>query len=387
MRISSRGQQLPHAAFKILIVTQFNSQGGFPNNLWATSPYDQQNGNVGSGILPPTNFLGQNFNFSDYSSMTGPPMGDSHSFYPSPESSSGSSHSPVMNHNPSAASLLPYPQSVYNAKPQDLQTSYRPNSSFASGNNPASGANNCTDFTKRKNWPNLLIDEYSEFLHVLSPTGHFLFSTDSISAMTGYEQHELIGHSITEFIHSDDIKTLVQGFNDAIFTGDEMVVYIRFKQQQGGRYFIFEIRGRPRYGEEHRTGPVPPFTRVTSKTMSNATINNFAVDPQALATLVNNSTPHLPSAPDGFQRNQPNANDCKCFLASARPYPGKHVAMLDDFLEYKMENERLRLALKQEYAEAEAEGGLEGLNLPVASTSTIPPTTCEFPCSQSRFVC
>ena len=318
-----------------------------------------------SGILPPTNYLGQNFNFSDYSTLLGSGAATNaytndqqhQTFFPSPESSSGSGHSPVLSHNPSAASLLPYPQSVYNAKPQDLQSGYRPN---AAGSADAASSG---DFLKRKNWPSLLIDEYSEFLHVLSPTGHFLFTTDSIAALTGYESHELVGHSITEFIHADDIKTLVQAFNDSIITGDEMIVYIRFKQQQGGRYFIFEIRGRPRYGEESRTGTVPPFTRVTSK-INNATVNTFAVDPSALAHLISNATPHLVSGPAGFQRNQPNANDCKCFLATARPYPGKHVAMQDEFLEYKIENERLRNQLKQQYDEIEAEGGGEGLNLP-----------------------
>jgi len=40
-------------------------------------------------------------------------------------------------------------------------------------------------------------------------------------------------------------------------------------------------------------------------------------------------------------------NDCKCFFAVAKPYPSRNTAMLNTFLELKMENERLRQHLSE----------------------------------------
>lgn len=68
---------------------------------------------------------------------------------------------------------------------------------------------------------------------------------------------------------------------------------------------------------------------------------------------------------------------CKCFFAMARLYPGKNNAMLDSFLELKMENEKLRERLAEIYQEIEGdniEAGISGGGGPIMdnnSTSTM----------------
>lgn len=169
-----------------------------------------------------------------------------------------------------------------------------------------SGGSTLTEFTKRRNWPQRVVEELKDFLHILTPDGRIVYISPSGKQLTGYAQDELVGRFIVDFIHPDDSGIFVREFNESIASGHPLRFFYRFRKQDG-EYTIFESHGHP-----HLTSEAAVFG------------------------------PHNTS---GF---------CRGFFMMARPYPTKNAALLDSFLDHKIENERLtrRIAeLKREEAE------------------------------------
>ena len=173
-----------------------------------------------------------------------------------------------------------------------------------------------------------MVREIPDFLHALSPNGVFLFASPSIRDLAGYTSEELLGRLITDFLHNDDIPLFAASFNECTNSGRELLLYTRFRKKDG-LYLILEITGRARYG-----------------------------DSRSDAQIISNLT--------GSTINSPSI--AKCFFGTARPYPSKNTQMLDSYLEYKMDNEKLKAKAKELYDEAEAEGDF----------TSSPNTSCEF---------
>ncbi|KAJ4292481.1 white collar 2 type of transcription factor [Kalmusia sp. IMI 367209] len=162
-----------------------------------------------------------------------------------------------------------------------------------------------TEFTKRRNWSQRVLEELRDFLHILTPDGRILYSSPSVKALTGWEPHQLIGRFMGEFIHADDSGIFVKEFNESIASGNPLRFFYRFRKADE-TWIIFEAHGHP----------------------------------------------HLSNDPSTFA--PPNTMNCRGFFMMSRPYPTKNAALLDSFLEHKIENERLtkRIAeLKREEKE------------------------------------
>jgi hypothetical protein len=114
----------------------------------------------------------------------------------------------------------------------------------------------------------------------------------SCKALTGWDPAQLMGRFINEFIHPDDIGIFVKEFNESIASGNPLRFFYRFRKSDDS-CIIFESHGHP----------------------------------------------HLSSDPSSYA--PPNALNCRGFFLMARPYPTKNAALLDSFLEHKIENERL----------------------------------------------
>ncbi|KAM3586404.1 white collar 2 type of transcription factor [Umbelopsis sp. WA50703] len=162
----------------------------------------------------------------------------------------------------------------------------------ANGRSLGSNTTSSNDFTKRKNWDQRIIEELTDFLHVLSPVGKILFASPSSVELVGYSPDELLGRSITDFLHAEDIDMFIREFNLAIHTRSEFKVYYRFRKKDD-KFITFEVIGHPYFG--------------------------------------GNGESDIP----------------KCFFGIAQPYPTKAGSMLDSFLELKIENEKLRKQLKE----------------------------------------
>lgn len=162
-----------------------------------------------------------------------------------------------------------------------------------------------TEFTKRRNWSQRVLEELRDFLHILTPDGRLLYASPSCKALTGWEPNQLIGRFIGEFIHPDDSGIFVKEFNESIASGNPLRFFYRFRKIDE-TWVIFEAHGHPH--------------------------------------LSNDASTFAP----------PNTMNCRGFFMMARPYPTKNAALLDSFLEHKIENERLmkRIAeLKREEQE------------------------------------
>lgn len=173
-----------------------------------------------------------------------------------------------------------------------------------------------TEFTKRRNWSQRIIEELKDLLHILTPDGRILYVSPSCRVITGHEPNMLVGKFIGEFVHPDDSGIFMREFNESIATGNALRFFYRFKKDDG-TYMIFECDGHP----------------------------HISPDPPALMAGI---SPDL----------QQGAGLCRGFFMMARPYPTKNAALLDSFLEHKIENERLMKRieeLKREEAEENAE--------------------------------
>ena len=65
------------------------------------------------------------------------------------------------------------------------------------------------DMRDAQQWLDLSVLEHSgDFFHVLSLKGHFLYVSPSVRSVLGYEAHELLNASITDFCHQSDVVPL-----------------------------------------------------------------------------------------------------------------------------------------------------------------------------------
>jgi len=203
------------------------------------------------------------------------------------------------------------------------------------------GGSTLTEFTKRRAWAQRTVEELKDFLHILTPDGRIVYMSPSGEPLTGYPREELVGKFIVDFIHPDDSGIFVREFNESIASGNPLRFFYRFKKKDGN-YTIFESHGHP----------------------------------------------HITSDGQKFGPNNA-ASFCRGFFMMARPYPTKNAALLDSFLEHKIENERLtrRIAdLKREEAEEADESHKarvkkqEGRSdIPSEETETVGSTTISIP--------
>ncbi|OCT50157.1 Cutinase protein palindrome-binding protein [Cladophialophora carrionii] len=167
-----------------------------------------------------------------------------------------------------------------------------------------------TEFTKRRNWSQRVVEELKDLMYILTPNGRILYVSPSARQLTGYNPQDLIGKSVSEFVHPDDSSLYIREFNESIATGNALRFFHRFRTAED-KYCIFECHGHPHLTNE--------------------------------ATLLEQSGPPVGRA--GY---------CRGFFMMARPYPTRNSELLDSFLEHKIENVRLQAriaALKREEAE------------------------------------
>lgn len=153
-----------------------------------------------------------------------------------------------------------------------------------------------TEFTKRRNWSQRILEEIRDFLHILNAEGRFIYASPSAESLTGYCNHELAGQFMASFIHPDDRAVYQREFHESIATGNQLRFFYRFKKKDGP-YIIFESHGHPHLAPE----------------------------------------PHMFGSP-----SLPSSSMCRGFFMMSRPYPTATSAFLDSFLEHKIENQRLQ---------------------------------------------
>jgi PAS domain S-box-containing protein len=163
-----------------------------------------------------------------------------------------------------------------------------------SGNPTSISIPSTFEFTKRKRWADLLIHELSEaIIFVLSNECKVLFCSRAVSELLGWRDTELIDKDLVDLVNGEDKHAFRVSFEQSLRSRMEMLSYVRFKYQSeytsSAKEVLFEVKGYPHY-----------------------------IDDEQYA---------------------------RCFFAVAKPYPSRNTAMLNTFLELKIENERLQQRL------------------------------------------
>lgn len=182
-----------------------------------------------------------------------------------------------------------------------------PPASFAQMNLASNGANTLTEFTKRRNWPAKVVEELSDLLQILDANGRIKHVSPSITSLAGYTAEEVQDVFLKDLIHPDDRGVFVAELNESIASGNALRMFYRLKKKDG-TYAIFETVGH-----------------------AHIAAARFAPNP-------NNQSPF-----------------CQAVFMMARPYPTKNAALLDSFLEHKIENERLKRRIAELRREEEAD--------------------------------
>ena len=100
-----------------------------------------------------------------------------------------------------------YSISTMGGTPVQLQTQSLYQNDYG---NSVGGGTSLTEFTKRRNWSQRLLEELQDFLHILTPEMKIVYASPSGKSLTGYDTEELLGRPITDYMHHDDSGLYVQ---------------------------------------------------------------------------------------------------------------------------------------------------------------------------------
>ncbi|KAI9497896.1 white collar one B [Zychaea mexicana] len=93
-------------------------------------------------------------------------------------------------------------------------------------------------------WEELLLEESPDFMHVLTIKGIFLYCSDSIRSILGYEPNELEGKSISTVCHPSDMTTVLRELKQSSNGPSERVYLIYRIRQKNGNYMWIKCVGR-----------------------------------------------------------------------------------------------------------------------------------------------
>jgi len=93
----------------------------------------------------------------------------------------------------------------YNLSSMGTPVQLQPQSLYQSDyGSSVGGGTSLTEFTKRRNWSQRLLEELQDFLHILTPEMKIVYASPSGKSLTGYDTEELLGRVITDYMHPDD---------------------------------------------------------------------------------------------------------------------------------------------------------------------------------------
>lgn len=160
------------------------------------------------------------------------------------------------------------------------------------------------EFTRRKRWADLLINELSEgIILALNTSGKVLFCSHSSFELLGWRDDELVDHDIAELMYHADRETFRACLSECSRSGHDLQAFARLgcKPDQLGPPALMAA------------APQPP-----------AVLFEFLGRPHFI---------HGETVP-------------RCIFAVAKPTPSRNTAMLNTFLELKIENARLQARVK-----------------------------------------
>eukprot|EP00835_Amoeboradix_gromovi_P002651 NODE_154_length_16838_cov_0.293327.p8 type:complete len:220 gc:universal NODE_154_length_16838_cov_0.293327:16323-15664(-) len=99
-------------------------------------------------------------------------------------------------------------------------------------------------FVKSGDWAQQLVEQVSDFLYVVSPSGVITYASPSSFQVTGFLPNELVGRYLGEFVHPDDGRGLSNNLQESLLINIEFSIMHRFRRKKAD-YIILEVRGKP----------------------------------------------------------------------------------------------------------------------------------------------
>jgi len=179
------------------------------------------------------------------------------------------------------------------------------------------------EFTKRKRWADLLITELTEaIILILSTQCQILYCGAAVKELLGWRDEDLIDTEFLDLVNVDDRENFKRNFEQSIMNKSDMQSYVR-------------MQAKPK-------ALSPATSTSTSESAPRVTEVLFEIG--------------------GYPLFIEGEDSCKCYFATAKTYPSRNTAMLNTFLELKMENQRLQHRLHE----------LRALNAPFLQASSTP---------------
>ncbi|MFN6377744.1 MAG: PAS domain S-box protein [Flavobacteriales bacterium] len=124
---------------------------------------------------------------------------------------------------------------------------------LGSDGNPTKMHGACLDITDSKrvletlSWSEQrfksLVANISDVITLLDIQGKILYQSASIKNVLGYDEEELVGRSVWEFVHPDDLEHVADIFKESVrIEGYSVLIEFRFKSKSG-RYIQMEAQG------------------------------------------------------------------------------------------------------------------------------------------------
>ncbi|CAM0138453.1 unnamed protein product [Umbelopsis sp. WA50703] len=181
------------------------------------------------------------------------------------------------------------------------------NPASSSGRNPTqtgSSRGTLTEFTRRKNWSQRIIDKLEDFIHVLSPQGKIMYCSPATTELFGYAPQDLIGRPMADFVHVDDVDLFRREFTQVCLERRKFHLYYRFMKNDS-TYVSIEMVGHAYFGEGEKQQATTPV----------------------------------------------------CFFGCGKVYPNKASTAINSFLELKMEKEMLQRQIREARAKKQRVDG------------------------------
>ncbi|KAB5596254.1 White collar 2 protein [Ceratobasidium theobromae] len=183
------------------------------------------------------------------------------------------------------------------------------------------------EFTKRKKWADILISELSgSALLILNAASHVLWASPAIIELLGWRDDEVVERPLRDFLHDDDAVPLAEHLKRAVLSRSELFTYSRM---------------RSKFSQSNPNSPRSP-TNTAGPCSAPSSFPLFELRGHAIYSKSGSATSSDPGPSGSNTAGDPESS---CFIIMARPYPSRNTAMLDSFLELKIENERLRQQL------------------------------------------
>lgn len=171
------------------------------------------------------------------------------------------------------------------------------NPATSSGRNPTqtgSSRGTLTEFTRRKNWSQRIIDRLEDFICVLTPQTKIMYCSPATTELFGYAPEDLIGRPVADFIHVDDVDLFRHEFTEVCLQRRKFHLYYRFKKNDS-TYVSIEMVGHAYFGDGQKQSTTSPM----------------------------------------------------CFFGCGKVYPNKASNAINSFLELKMEKEMLERQIRE----------------------------------------